>query len=92
MDVHLKRVEEVYSALMKWDSLLYDERFMIKLRLNDNDIMCFNNLRVLHGREEFVVEGGHERWLQGCYLEWDEVRSRFRSLRNVSGREWDDVV
>jgi len=92
MDVPLERVEEVYSALMQWDSLLFDKRFMIKLRLKNNDIMCFNNLRVLHGREEFIVEGDDERWLKGCYLEWDEIRSRFRALRNVYGQDWNDVL
>jgi len=94
LQVDLEMVEKVYSALLKWNSLMYDERFMFKYRLKENEILCFNNLRVLHGREEFKVnpdEDG-ERWLQGCYLEWDEVRSRYRCLRNVFGREWDDAV
>jgi len=92
MDVPLGRVKEVYSAMMKWDALLNDERFMIKILLKEGDIMCFSNTRVLHGREEYTVSGDDTRWLQGCYMEWDEVRSRFRSLRDVHGREWDDVL
>lgn len=93
LQVDLDLVEKVYSALIRWNSLIYDERFMFKYCLKENEILCFNNLRVLHGREEFTVnpEGG-ARWLQGCYLEWDEVRSRYRCLRNVYGREWDDAV
>jgi len=93
LQVDLEMVEKVYSALLKWNSLLYDERFMFKYRLNEHEILCFNNQRVLHGREEFVVnpEDG-DRWLQGCYLEWDEVRSRYRALRNLHGRDWDDAL
>merc|ERR550534_1682034 len=64
MNVPLEKVEEVYRALIKWDSLIWDERFRIKIRLNNGDIMCFNNLRVLHGREEYVVMGEDQRWLQ----------------------------
>ena len=84
----------MYGALLKWNSFISDERFVYIYRLNENENLCFRNLRVLHGREEFEVnpEENGERWLQGCYLEWDEVRSRYRCLRNVYGREWDDAV
>lgn len=94
LQVELDKVEKVYNALIKWNSLLYDDKFLIKYRLSENEILCFNNLRVLHGREEYTVNPNEseDRWLQGCYLEWDEVRSRYRSLRDVYGREWDDVV
>ena len=42
--------------------------------------MCFDNLRVLHGRRSYTETEKGERLLEGGYLEWDELRSRRRVL------------
>ena len=44
------------------------------------DVACFDNIRVLHGREAFAVQSSEERLLEGSYLDWDEMRSRRRVL------------
>jgi len=45
-------------------------------------MITFNNLRILHGRTAFGDEQGGERHVEGAYLDWDEVRSRIRVLKN----------
>ncbi|PRY73177.1 hypothetical protein [Halomonas ventosae] len=42
--------------------------------------------RLLHARD--AVEGASgQRWLQGCYMERDEIRSRYRMVRRAR-RQW----
>ncbi len=45
--------------------------------------MVFDNQRVLHGREGFTLKPGNNRLYQGCYITWDEVRSRMNVLEFV---------
>lgn len=45
------------------------------------EVLIFDNWRLLHGREGFDPSKGH-RHLEGCYIDWDEVYSRIRVLRN----------
>ena len=46
------------------------------------DILCFNNRRTLHGREAFSVTKTSNRHLEGGYIEWDEVNSKLRVLKD----------
>jgi gamma-butyrobetaine dioxygenase len=41
--------------------------------------MMFDNSRILHGRTAFNAAEGR-RHLQGCYIDVDEPRSRYRAL------------
>ena len=47
------------------------------------DIASFGNRRVLHGRTSYSIEAGasQERYLQGTYIDLDEVNSRRRVLK-----------
>jgi gamma-butyrobetaine dioxygenase len=49
-------------------------------RLNDGDLVVFDNRRVLHGRTGFA-SARHPRHLQGCYLTRDSVYSGAAVLR-----------
>ena len=49
-------------------------------RLNDGDLVVFDNRRVLHGRTGFA-SARHPRHLQGCYLTRDSVYSETAVLR-----------
>lgn len=59
--------------------LLVDPEFQISFRLEPGETLVFSNDRVLHGRTAYDTAEGH-RHLQGCYIDHDEPRSRYRSL------------
>jgi len=71
--------EPFYRAYRRFWTLLRDPRFVVRLRLEPGQMMAFDNLRVLHGREAFDPNTGRRR-LQGCYLDRDLVMSRLRVL------------
>lgn len=47
----------------------------------ENTCVIFDNRRIVHGRNQFSLEGDDERWLKGCYLDKDAYLSRLRVLR-----------
>jgi len=49
-------------------------------RLQEGDLVIFDNRRTLHAREAFDASAG-ERWLKGAYLDDDVYRSKLRELR-----------
>ena len=55
--------------------------FFIHLFYSSGDIITFDNRRVIHARSSYVVTESDNRHLEGGYLDWDEVRSRIRVLR-----------
>lgn len=59
--------------------LLSDPRFELRFGLRPGDLLLFDNSRVVHGRTAFNASEGH-RHLQGCYIDLDEPRSRYRIL------------
>ncbi|KAK8371992.1 hypothetical protein O3P69_014198 [Scylla paramamosain] len=69
-----------YSAAFAFRDLLYDADNLVELKLQSGDMIVFDNLRVMHGRQEFCADQG-ERWLQRGYLEGDSLRSLRRVLR-----------
>ncbi|MPC14458.1 Gamma-butyrobetaine dioxygenase [Portunus trituberculatus] len=69
-----------YAASLAFRDMLYDPDNLVKLKLQSGDMIVFDNLRVMHGRQGYRADRG-ERWLQGGYLEWDSVRSLRRVLR-----------
>ncbi|WP_043532159.1 TauD/TfdA family dioxygenase [Litchfieldella xinjiangensis] len=75
-------VEPAYAALVQLQRLLKEPRFAMRFTYRPGDLVIFDNRRLLHARDAFEGSSGH-RWLQGCYLERDEVRSRLRMLRRA---------
>ena len=55
-----------------------------RFRLAEGEEVLFNNRRLLHGRESFLLNGGH-RHLQGCYLSLDDFINKFRNLSLAYG-------
>ncbi|KAG0713429.1 Gamma-butyrobetaine dioxygenase [Chionoecetes opilio] len=72
-----------YAAALTFKDILCDANNIITFKLQPGDLVVFDNLRVLHGREGYRAEQG-ERLLQGCYWDWDCVRSRRRVLHKMS--------
>jgi hypothetical protein len=46
------------------------------------DVVLYANTRLLHGRTTFKSFSGRARKLEGCYFDWDIVRSKVRVLRD----------
>ncbi len=72
-------VEPFYRAYRRFWELLRDSRFAIRFTLAPGQMVAFDNLRVLHGRDAFDPNTGR-RHLQGTYLDRDLIRSRLRVL------------
>ncbi len=75
-----EEVEPAYAALMTLQRLLRDPAFAIRFTYRPGDLVIFDNRRLLHARDAFEGSTGH-RWLQGCYMERDEIRSRYRMIQ-----------
>ena len=76
-------VDAAYKALRRFHQLADDPRFELRFRLSAGDIMCFDNRRILHGRDAFTGEGF--RHLQGIYIDRDEILSTARALNRECG-------
>ncbi|XP_071831371.1 gamma-butyrobetaine dioxygenase-like [Apostichopus japonicus] len=82
LDVPVDKVQDVYRAMKLFHQTLYKHNISIKLR--DGEVVTFNNTRVMHGRSGFTVDvssAEQVRHYEGGYLEWDEIFSRLRVLR-----------
>jgi gamma-butyrobetaine dioxygenase len=72
-------LDRFYAARRLLDKMLRAESFERRFRLNNGDLMMFDNQRLLHGRTEFDPQQGL-RHLQGCYIDADGPRSLYRVL------------
>jgi alpha-ketoglutarate-dependent taurine dioxygenase len=73
-----------YAAYRRFGALLRDAQFQMRLKLNDGDLVVFDNQRTLHGRMGFS-SARHARHLRGCYLSRDSVFSTTALLRRALG-------
>ena len=75
-----------YRARRRFAELLNDEGNKSHFRLEEGEIWIFNNLRVLHGRNEFDPTEGR-RHFQGAYIDVDGIQSSyFRNKYNLQGQ------
>jgi gamma-butyrobetaine dioxygenase len=82
-----RAAEPFYASYRAFAELLRDERFQMRFRLRDGDLVVFDNQRILHGRTAFT-SAKHPRHLRGCYLTRDSVFSETGLLRRrLQGRE-----
>jgi alpha-ketoglutarate-dependent taurine dioxygenase len=77
---------EFYAAYRRFAALLREPRFQMVFRMNDGDLVVFDNQRILHGRTGFS-SARHSRHLRGCYLTRDSVYSETALLRRRLGLE-----
>jgi gamma-butyrobetaine dioxygenase len=69
-----------YRARRAFDHLLRSPEFEIRFPLQPGELLMMDNRRLLHGRTGFDPAEGL-RHLQGCYIDIDAPRSRYRLLR-----------
>lgn len=80
LNATLPDVYLIYDAYLKWTKAINDPKNQIEGKIKPGDIWAFDNLRILHARKKFDVMKS-TRYLQGLYIDWDEVYSTIRSLR-----------
>ena len=76
------RLAAFYRARRLLDQMLRSAEFEVRFLLGDGDLIMFDNRRLLHGRTGFDPRDGL-RHLQGCYIDIDAPRSRYRVLRRA---------
>jgi gamma-butyrobetaine dioxygenase len=79
------RLDTYYRARRLFDHRLRAADFEIRFLLKTGDLVMFDNCRLLHGRTGFDPAEGL-RHLQGCYIDIDGPRSRYRVLRRQLGQ------
>ena len=79
LDAPSGMVPALYRAWRRFGEILRRPDMRINPRLNPGEMIGFHNRRILHGRRAFNPASGR-RLLRGCYVDWDEVRSRIRVL------------
>ena len=68
-----------YPAFHRFGRMLQAEKYVMRFRLNAGECICFDNHRVVHGREAYTATSG-DRHLRGCYTDRGEMRSSYRVL------------
>jgi gamma-butyrobetaine dioxygenase len=64
-----------YAAYRRFGELLREPAFQLRTRLEEGELVLFDNQRILHGRTGFA-SALHPRHLRGCYLTRDSVYSQ----------------
>lgn len=57
-----------------------NQRFAANFKTKAGEILIFDNIRLLHGRNAYEDNSNNVRKLIGAYIDWDEVYSRLRCL------------
>lgn len=69
---HIDDLKLFYLALDKLTILLQSQENKLVTKMHPGDMFIFNNRRVLHGRSAYDT-GKNNRFLQGSYMDWDEI-------------------
>ena len=72
-------IMDIYKAYYALTKHINSE--VMEYKMSPGDIVCFNNKRVMHGRRSFDARTT-TRWLEGMYMDADEVRSKYRTTRD----------
>jgi gamma-butyrobetaine dioxygenase len=86
---------ELVEAIALWESYLDRPKYKYEFKMEEGDLVMFDNRRVLHARRAFrdytpeerlansvppPNEGEPSRWLKGCYLDGDAVWDKLYTL------------
>ena len=78
-----KKELELYYEARKYLSDLYNsDKYRIEFKLEPKDLIMMDNYRLLHGRTAYETKEG-ERFLQGCYIDYDSTEGKLRHLKRI---------
>jgi len=75
-----EKLELFYSARKKISELYNSKNYRIEFKLSPGDLLMMDNYRLLHGRTKFDSNEGN-RFLQGCYIDYDSTEGKFKHLK-----------
>lgn len=76
LNLPFEQMETFYQAYQQYSQCLQASR--VRFKLEAGQLMIFDNVRILHGREDLAIG---ERHLQGCYADSDGLLSTLRLLK-----------
>ena len=93
-----QRDHDFFKAVRLWQSYIEDPKRHYTYKMEEGDLVLFDNRRVLHARTAFrdmtpqeveenkavIVKDQPSRWLKGCYLDGDEVWDKLMVLEMKS--------
>ena len=75
-----EKLDLYYKARKKLSEMYNSEKYRIEFKLAPKDLMMMDNYRLLHGRTSYEVKEGN-RFLQGCYIDYDSTEGKLRHLK-----------
>lgn len=78
------QMESFFTAFKQLFSYTRCTSNRLSCKLKDGDVVIFNNRRVFHGREGYDSLK-EKRFLQGCYMDLDEIQGLYEKLSTKSG-------
>lgn len=73
-----KLVQKWYEAMQVFRRFSLEE--VLQFKMVEDDFLTFDNTRLLHGRTSY--EANEQRTIVGCYVDWDEIYSKYRANEN----------
>tara|TARA_B100000686_G_C16785150_1_gene974695 strand:- start:37 stop:1170 length:1134 start_codon:yes stop_codon:yes gene_type:complete len=77
-DVPYNVMENYYKAYRLFANIVNDKTSAVNFKLNPGECFVVDNTRVLHARTAYSGIG--KRWLQGCYIDKDELLSKISTM------------
>ncbi len=78
--INKDQLDLYYLARKKLSDLCNSDEYKIKFKLLPGDLLMMDNYRLLHGRTAYDTSEG-ERFLQGCYIDYDSTESKLKHLK-----------
>lgn len=73
INIDKQKMKAFYQAYQHYAEILTRESIMIDFKLEQGQLVMFDNTRVFHARKAFSTSGS--RWLQGAYADVDSLYS-----------------
>ncbi len=75
-----EKLDLYYKARKKLSEMYNSDKYRIEFKLEPKDLMMMDNYRLLHGRTAYETKEGN-RYLQGCYIDYDSTEGKLRHLK-----------
>ena len=74
------KLDLYYKARKKLSEMYNSNKYRIEFKLSPKDLIMMDNYRLLHGRTAYETKEGN-RFLQGCYIDYDSTEGKLRHLK-----------